>query len=322
VFLLGPPGSGKSSLGGPACAGLGLRFLDLPDDAAADAGRIAASASDAEVVTLPWNLQSDPAILRTARRLGTTIALWAHPETMQARARQPITFTPGRKLVTRGGFGRHGTSCLEFRRLERACDFTLDLDGLSENEAVGVLAEAIADTRAESDPAARLDARRKDIEEQIRGDVGRRHRRAVAGDFTRVLMMVEEAQMVLERVPIRSVDDVAPGDPAYSLFSLECVGTNPAFAGIKFVVDGMLVPLPPSSWYIGVCPSWETEPQYKVTRLIHESFHMLTTPTAHDDSLGEIHNVYRLQGFVSQLTNVEFNRSFLEMQIGEPISCA
>lgn len=196
VFLLGPPGSGKSSLGGPACARLGLRFLDLPDDAAADAEKMAASASDAEVVTLPWNLQSDAVILRTARRLGTTIALWAHPETMQARARQPIRFTPGRTLVTRSGFGRHGTSCLEFRRLERACDFTLDLDGLSETEAVDVLAEAIADTRAESDPAARLDARRRGIEEQIRGDVGRRHRRAVtalADAMARFLLSHEEA---------------------------------------------------------------------------------------------------------------------------------
>lgn len=196
VFLLGPPGSGKSSLGGPACARLGLRFLDLPDDAAADAEKMAASASDAEVVTLPWNLQSDAVILRTARRLGTTIALWAHPETMQARARQPIRFTPGRTLVTRSGFGRHGTSCLEFRRLERACDFTLDLDGLSETEAVDVLAEAIADTRAESDPAARLDARRRDIEEQIRGDVGRRHRRAVtalADAMARFLLSREQA---------------------------------------------------------------------------------------------------------------------------------
>ena len=29
LFLAGPPGSGKTSLGGRVCANLGLRFLDL-----------------------------------------------------------------------------------------------------------------------------------------------------------------------------------------------------------------------------------------------------------------------------------------------------
>lgn len=196
VFLLGPPGSGKTSLGGAACARLGLRFLDLPDDTLGDAEAIATAVTDADVVTLPWCLQSDVAFLRTARKLGTTIALWAHPETMQARARQPITFTARRGLVTRGGFGRHGTSCLEFRRLERACDFTLDLDGLSETDAVDEVADAIADVRAASDPAARLDARRKAIEEQIREDGGRRHRRAVtalADAMARFLLSREQA---------------------------------------------------------------------------------------------------------------------------------
>ena len=32
MFLLGPPGAGKTALGSAACSQLGLRFLDLPDD--------------------------------------------------------------------------------------------------------------------------------------------------------------------------------------------------------------------------------------------------------------------------------------------------
>lgn len=196
IFLLGPPGSGKTTLGSAACSRLGLRFLDLPDDALGDPETIEAAVAAADVVTLPWLLQSDAAILRTARRLGTTIALWAHPETMQARARQPIVFTARRGLVTRGGFGRHGTSCLEFRRLERACDFTLDLDGLSEPEAVDEVAEAITDVRAARDPAARLDALRADVEEQLREDQGRRHGpavKALADAIARHLFAREEA---------------------------------------------------------------------------------------------------------------------------------
>lgn len=173
VFLLGPPGAGKTALGAAASAQLGLRFVDLPDDVRLDTDALEAAAADADVVTLPWQAQANAAILRAARRLGTTIALWSHPETMQARARRPITFTARRGLVTHGGFGRHGTSCLEFRRLERACDFTLELDGLSEPEAVDELTEAIADARAERDPAARLDALRKSIGAQLRDDDGR-----------------------------------------------------------------------------------------------------------------------------------------------------
>ena len=179
VFFLGPPGAGKTALGTAASARLGLRFVDLPDEAPLNTDALEVATLSADVVTLPWQIQANAAILRAARRLGTTVALWSHPETMQARARQPITFTARRGLVTHGGFGRHGTSCLEFRRLERACDFTLDLDGLSEPEAVDELAEAIADVRAERDPAARLGALRKDIEAQLRHDEGRRHGPAV-----------------------------------------------------------------------------------------------------------------------------------------------
>jgi hypothetical protein len=179
LFLLGPPGSGKTALGTAACARLGLRFVDAPDHAPSDARTVESAAMDADVVALPWELQSDAAIVRAARRLGTTVALWAHPETLQARARQPIAFTARRGLVTGGGFGRHGTSCLEYRRLERACDFMLDLEGLSEPEAVDELASTITEVRSEQQPGARLDAIRADVEEELHEEHGPRHASAV-----------------------------------------------------------------------------------------------------------------------------------------------
>ena len=43
VFLAGPPGSGKSSLGSRVCQELGLRFVSLPD-MAPDLGRAAMAA--------------------------------------------------------------------------------------------------------------------------------------------------------------------------------------------------------------------------------------------------------------------------------------
>lgn len=196
IFLLGPPGSGKTALGSAACERLGLRFVDLPADASVDARALESVAASADVVALPWALQNDLAILRAARRLGTTVALWAHPKTLKARARQPITFTARSGLVTRGGFGRHGRSCLEFRRLERACDFTLDLEGLTEPAAMEELAAAIRDVHAERDPVARLDALRASVEEQLRQDQGRSHRHAVsalADAIARYLFAREQA---------------------------------------------------------------------------------------------------------------------------------
>jgi hypothetical protein len=195
VFLLGPPGAGKTTLGSAACARLGIRFVDLPEDAQLGIDEYDAGAG-ADVVALPWRLQNDAGILRRARRLGSTIALWAHPETLRSRARQPVTFTPRQGLVKGHGFGRHGTSCLEFRRLDRGCDFTLDLDGLSESEAANELADLISEIRECDDPAARLDAIRADVRGWFRADNPRRPTAAVealADRMSRFLFLREAA---------------------------------------------------------------------------------------------------------------------------------
>jgi len=139
VFLAGPPGVGKTTFGRAACEQLGLRFLDLAD--AGDVGR-QESALDrlsadrtADVVELPWELQLERGTFKKCRVLGETVALWAHPLDMQQRSgrSQPL-FTPGRS-TTRGGFGLRGTGCPEFRRINRACETTLLLVGMSFDEA-------------------------------------------------------------------------------------------------------------------------------------------------------------------------------------------
>jgi len=146
VFLAGPPGAGKSSLGSRACQELGLRFLDL-------GATSLASAIDqhlADVIELPWSIQQDGDALALARRSGTPLLLWAHPDNMQARSghSEPL-FTPVARLKG-GGFGRNGTSCREFRRLDRACGTRLLLVGLSFEEAAEVVRDAVADLRAEA----------------------------------------------------------------------------------------------------------------------------------------------------------------------------
>jgi hypothetical protein len=166
IFLLGPPGAGKTTLGSRACKELGLEFLDLADASVAapagaeDLGRLSRLVADraADVIELPWRLQQERQALLLARRAGVPLLLWAHPEEMQARSghAEPL-FTPVQRLKIRGGFGRHGTGCREFRHLDRACDETLLLVDLPLEEAARVVTDCIAEIRDEHDlsPAER-----------------------------------------------------------------------------------------------------------------------------------------------------------------------
>lgn len=164
VFLAGPPGSGKTTLGSKACSELGVRFLDLPavkrDGLPCDLSCIREAASNrvADVVALPSEVQQIRSTLAECRKLGRLIALWAHPIDMQARSgRSDQLFTPSKRLKTQGGFGQLGTACTEYRRLERACDEVLLLVGMIFDEAVGELKVAIEDYRQPEpdDPAER-----------------------------------------------------------------------------------------------------------------------------------------------------------------------
>jgi len=135
IFLAGPPGAGKTALGNEVCAELNLRFLDLsrpniPKTVDSERQVLEATIGDrsADVIALSWSLQQHAAVLTLTRRSGIVLLLWAHPLDMQARSgySEPL-FTPVTSIGTRGGFGRNGTRCREFRRLDRACHETLML---------------------------------------------------------------------------------------------------------------------------------------------------------------------------------------------------
>jgi len=84
-------------------------------------------------IEFPWELQHERKALHLARTSGVPLLLWAHPEDMQARSgRNEPLFTPVPRLKIRGGFGRNGTGCCEFRHLDRACGESLlvDLSGV------------------------------------------------------------------------------------------------------------------------------------------------------------------------------------------------
>jgi hypothetical protein len=85
---------------------------------------------------------------------GATEFLWAHPEDMQARSNhdEPL-FTPVPRLKIRGGFGRNGTGCREFRRFDRACEETLLLVDLPFEESAEYVRDCIKETRRESTAA-------------------------------------------------------------------------------------------------------------------------------------------------------------------------
>jgi len=151
IFLAGPPGSGKSSLGRRVCQDLGLEFVDVPDgeDACAQVDAIIRAGST-QVVALPWPLVQDRRCLEGCRKAGEIIGLWGHPEEMQARSgRAHPLFTPVTRL--KSGFGRQGTACPEYRMLARKCEYTLLLVGMSEEESVKELRDAIEETRDQED---------------------------------------------------------------------------------------------------------------------------------------------------------------------------
>lgn len=157
IFLLGPPGAGKTTLGSRACKALSLAFLDLAEADLEQLTRVAGDTS-ADVIELPWALQHERRALALVRRSGTPLVLWAHPEDMQARSgRDEPLFTPVPRLKIRGGFGRNGTGYREFRHLQRACGETLMLVDLALEEAAEAVRDCVAEIRAEDDapPAER-----------------------------------------------------------------------------------------------------------------------------------------------------------------------
>jgi len=166
IFLLGPPGVGKSTLGRLACSKLGLRFADFAEHQPPDAAdsptrlkRLVAMATEhaADVIEVPWELQ-DRRMLGAARKVAILVVLWAHPEDMQARSglSAPL-FTPVPRLKIRGGFGRNGTGCREFRQIDRGSHETMLLVDFSLDEALEGVTECIAEIRQEqlASPAQR-----------------------------------------------------------------------------------------------------------------------------------------------------------------------
>ena len=147
IFLAGPPGSGKSSLGRRVCDELGLDFVDIPDG---EGARVEVDAvirtGSAQVVALPWPLIGDRPCLEACRKAGEIIGLWAHPDEMQRRSgRTEQMFTPVTRL--KSGFGRNGTGCPEYRKLARKCEYTLLLVGLTEEQSAEELRDAIQELR-------------------------------------------------------------------------------------------------------------------------------------------------------------------------------
>ena len=162
LFLAGPPGSGKTSLGSRACVDLGLRFLDLAtviDNASGvrDARSLQGVLEEviqqraSDVVELPWPLQLTRGTFALCRRHGQLIGLWAHPLDMQMRSghTEPL-FKPNPRIKTRGGFGLRGTRCVEFIRIDRACEAMLITVGLSFEDSLAELKATMAELLAEA----------------------------------------------------------------------------------------------------------------------------------------------------------------------------
>ena len=159
IFLAGPPGSGKSTLGEKACHRLELRFIDLStpminNQSFLSQKKILTEIIDkrsADVITLSWSLQQDKGVRKLVVRFGVFLFLWAHPLDMQARSGHlESVLTPSSRIRTKEGFGRTGTGCLEFRRLSNVADEVVMLVGSSFDEGVNELQGSIVSIREKS----------------------------------------------------------------------------------------------------------------------------------------------------------------------------
>jgi hypothetical protein len=152
IFLAGPHGSGKTSIGHKASNELDLIFFDFSANVAqfhcleAEKQKLKTiiKKQSADVVALSWKMQQDKSFRKLVRGSGFLLLLWAHPLDMQTRSNhsEPL-FTAVGRLKTKGGFGRSGTGCREFRSLDRNSTETLMLVNTRFDEAVEHLKDCI-----------------------------------------------------------------------------------------------------------------------------------------------------------------------------------
>ena len=82
IFLAGPPGSGKTTLGAKTCQNLELQFIDfstpeINEKLLSSQKEILTEAinnESAEVIALPWSLQEDRSIQKLNQAFGSAVA--------------------------------------------------------------------------------------------------------------------------------------------------------------------------------------------------------------------------------------------------------
>ena len=134
VFLVGPSGVGKTTLGRRVCERLQWTFADVTD---ATPNLDVIKEASAPLIALPWSWMKDRKVKGAARRRGTLLGLWVHP--LRLIERSGYRCSPSRVMKTHDGFGRTGTATREFRLLHRACDVLFDLNDLSIDESTELL---------------------------------------------------------------------------------------------------------------------------------------------------------------------------------------
>ena len=147
VFLAGPPGVGKTTLGQQVCERLQWAFVDVTDPTP-DLAVI--KEASPPLIALPWSWMQDRKTKGAVRRKGTLMGLWIHP--LRLIERSDYRCTPSRAMKTHGGFGRTGTATREFRLLDRACDVLFDLGTLTIDESVELLYEHLCEAPQEAGP--------------------------------------------------------------------------------------------------------------------------------------------------------------------------
>ena len=131
LFLTGPPGVGKTTLGQAAAEKLRLGFRELVlvpgEDEVASRNQLRTLLAEPHtgLIELPWELLDQRGAMSDCRSAGSLIGLWVHPDEIRERCGDAaMEFTPTGQGAK--PFGRYGTKCQEHRRLARLCHAVIE----------------------------------------------------------------------------------------------------------------------------------------------------------------------------------------------------
>lgn len=136
---------------------------------------------------------------------------------------------------------------------------------------------------------------------------------ASAADCQTVFDRIRAARDALVEIPIRYVPH-ASGAPGPDRLHWGAIQKGAPARVVAENENQQL--LPRDKWYIALYPEWLARPEYAVTRLIHESFHLSDPRNFRHPSQSKFFDSWAYQGFVSDISGTDYDRAVVRKGAG------